>query len=162
MVGKGKLRAIRIHLRFLENRSVDLWPRIQTKFVAHVPLLRVHPRSPTCHPCQMARRATRRRRELVSLPLVLMPLEVEAEEARDSWLSGIYTGVIPPRKTKHRYQKWWFGRCISFQIWLFWVFMLVFGDYTTQLNMVYRGSGFHMMMFNIWIMVFFYEPDMGW
>ena len=29
---------------------------------------------------KVARRATRRRRELVSLPLVLMPLEVEAEE----------------------------------------------------------------------------------
>ena len=30
--------------------------------------------------------------------------------------------VIHPRK----HQKWWFGRCISFQTWLFWVAMLDF------------------------------------
>ena len=54
------------------------------KICCSCPIATSHPRAPGKPTCQMARRANnRRRRELVSLPLVLMPLKVEAEEARD-------------------------------------------------------------------------------
>ena len=34
--------------------------------------------------------------------------------------------IYPRRNLTNWYQNWWFSKCISFQIWIFWVSMLVF------------------------------------
>ena len=34
--------------------------------------------------------------------------------------------IYTPTKTNREYQKWWFGKCISFQTWPFWLAMLHF------------------------------------
>ena len=57
----------------------------------------------TLQACQIARHANNAddawtRRQLCSLPLVLTPLKAEAEEARESWLFGLYTGLYYPEQ----------------------------------------------------------------
>ena len=36
------------------------------------------------------------------------------------------TNQLHPRKLAAGYQKWWFGKCISFRVWPFWISMLDF------------------------------------
>ena len=49
------------------------------------------------------------------------------EQLPYNWAGGHILGYKKyTLKTRHRYRTWWIGKCISFQLWQFWISMLNF------------------------------------
>ena len=63
--------------------------------------------------------------------VLFLPLEIHPFSTEPWWWEEGYTPEI-----WHKYQKWWFGKCISFNTWLFRVSLLRFrGVTTTNINL---------------------------